>query len=112
MTQPWFDPNAYAWIPGTLLGGAGAVEGMLSGLLASRGKCKTLVMVVHFAILLGCGILLALGIVAWRMGQPYGIWYGLGFPGLLGLVIFTPLTWVVRRQYVQAELRKSMAEDL
>jgi hypothetical protein len=33
-------------------------------------------------------------------------------PGLLGLIIFGPLTWVVRKRYVEAELHKSMAEDL
>lgn len=112
MTEPWFNPNAYAWIPGTLVGVAGAIEGVLSGVFASRGKCKVLVMGVHLAILLCCGGLLAVGIAVWLTGQPYGIWYGLGFPGLLGLVIFTPLTWVVRKQYIQAELRKSIAKDL
>jgi hypothetical protein len=112
MIEPWFDPNAYAWIPGTLLGVAGGIEGTLAGLCAPKGKCKTLVLAVHFAILQICCLLLAVGVVAMIAGQPYGVWYGLGFPGLLGLAIFGPLTLVVRRRYVEAELRKSMAEDL
>jgi len=112
MIEPWFNPNAYAWIPGTLLGVAGGIEGTLAGVCASRGKCRTLVMAVHYAILLICCLLLAVGVVALTTGQPYGIWYGLGFPGLLGLIIFGPLTWVVRKRYREAELHKSMAEDL
>ncbi|MEN6426426.1 MAG: hypothetical protein ABFE13_13785 [Phycisphaerales bacterium] len=112
MTEPWFDPNTFAWIPGTLLGVAGGIEGTLVGSLAPRGKLKTLVMGVHFTILGICGTLLIVGIVALATGQPYGVWYGLGFPGMLGVVILGSLTPLVRKRYAQAELRKSMAEDL
>jgi hypothetical protein len=112
MIEPWFNPNAYAWIPGTLLGVAGGIEGALAGSFASKGKHRTLVMAVHYVLLHVCCILLAAGVVALLTGQPYGIWYGFGLPGLGGLGIFGPLTWVVRRQYTQAELQKSMGEDL
>ncbi|MCU0915888.1 MAG: hypothetical protein MUC88_15200 [Planctomycetes bacterium] len=112
MTEPWFNPHAYAWIPGTLLGVAGGLEGTLVGIWASKGKHRNLVMGMHFALLLVCGALLVTGVVALLMGQPYGIWYGLGFPGLLGLLIFGPLTWMIRRRYTEAELHKSMVEDL
>jgi hypothetical protein len=112
MTEPWFNPNLYAWIPGTLLGVAGGIEGTLAGLLVPRGKCRTLVIGVHFVILAICCLLLGVGVVALATGQPWGIWYGLGVPGLFGLIIFGPLTWLVRQGYAQAELRKSMAEDL
>jgi len=112
MTEPWFDPNAFAWIPGTLLGVAGGLEGALVGMFAPRGKLKKLVMGVHFAILGVCAVLLAVGVVALATGQPYGVWYGLGFPGLLGLVIIGSLTPLVRKRYAEAELRKSMAADL
>jgi hypothetical protein len=112
MTEPWFNPNAYAWIPGTLLGVVGGIEGTLAGVFAPRGKYKALVMGIHFAALGACGLLLVVGIVALAAGQPYGIWYGFGFPGLLGLVIFGSLTPALRKRYAEAELRKSMAEDL
>jgi len=112
MTEPWFDPNAYAWIPGTLLGVAGGLEGTLAGMFAPRGKLKRLVMGMHFTIMGICCILLIVGVIARVTGQPYGIWYGFGFPGLLGLVILGPLTVVIHKRYAQAELRKSMAADL
>jgi hypothetical protein len=112
MIEPWFNPNAYAWIPGTLLGVAGGIEGALVGSFAPKGKHRTLVLGVHFVLLHVCCALLVMGLVALVTGQPYGIWYGFGLPGLLGLVIFGSLTWAIRKQYVEAELRKSMAEDL
>ena len=67
---------------------------------------------VHFAAIAGCFFLLIAGGVALISKQPYGIWYGLGFPGLLGLVIFGSLTPVIFKRYREAELRKSMAKDL
>jgi uncharacterized membrane protein len=112
MTEPWFNPSTYAWIPGTVLGVVGGIAGTLDGLCASRGKCRTLVMGVHYAALLSCCLLLGAGVVALATGQPYGIWYGLGFPGLLGVVIFGPFTWFLRRLYTEAEMHKSMGEDL
>jgi zinc transporter ZupT len=112
MTEPWFNPNLYAWIPGTLVGVAGGIEGVLVGLLASKGKHRTFVMTVHFAVLLGCGALLVTGAAALLMGQPYGIWYGFGLPGLLGLIIFGSFTGMIRKRYTETELRKSMGEDL
>jgi hypothetical protein len=104
--------NAYAWIPGVLLGVAGGIEGTLAGLCAPRGEWRTLVMGVHYGLLPSCAFLLVVGVVALTTGQPYGIWYGLGFPGLLGPVILSPLTWLVRKRYIEAELHKSTAEDL
>ena len=38
MNEPWFDPNSYAWIPGTLLGTLSGLWGALVGTLAPRGK--------------------------------------------------------------------------
>jgi hypothetical protein len=112
MTEPWFNPNMYAWMPGTLLGVAGGIEGTLTGLCAPRGKCKTLVLGMHVAILGACSLLLVAGVVALVTGQPYGIWYSLGLPGLLGVVIFGALTPVLHKRYMEAEMRKSMAQDL
>jgi hypothetical protein len=112
MTEPWFNPILYAWIPGTLLGLAGGIEGTLAGICAPRGKCKTLVLGLHFADMGACCILLVAGVVALMTGQPYGVWYGLGFPGLLGLIIFGALTPVILIRYTQAEMQKSMAKDL
>jgi hypothetical protein len=112
MIEPWFDPVRYAWVAGTLLGVLCGLEGTLAGLCAPRGKCKGLVLGVHFGMLAFAVVLLAAGIAAYFARQPYGVWYGLGFPGLLGLVIVGSLTPVVLKAYRMADLRKSLAKDL
>jgi hypothetical protein len=108
----WFNPALYAWLPGAALGVLGGLEGSLAGLLAPRGKCKALVLGIHFASTFLCVGLLLAGLIAKVKGQPYGIWYGLGFPGLLGIIIFGSLTPLILRRYQEAELRKSLAKDL
>ncbi|MGA2656028.1 MAG: hypothetical protein ABSH34_00775 [Verrucomicrobiota bacterium] len=111
-SNAWFNAAAYAWIPGTALGLLGGLDGSLVGILAPRGRGRALVLALHFGTMLLCAGLLLAGIVAKVKGQPYGIWYGLGFPGLLGLIIFGSLTPLILRRYREAELRKSLAKDL
>jgi hypothetical protein len=113
MNELWFDPNLYGWIPGTLLGVfGGGIGGPLIGMFASRGKIKNLVLGFCYSIIFLCVVLLILGMIAYFSGQPYGVWYSLGLPGLIGLIIFAFLIPVVVNQYKQAELRKSIANDL
>ena len=112
MNEPWFDPMVCGWLPGTALGLAGAVEGALGGILAPKGKCKGLVLGFHFSVMGACLILLVLGIVALALEQPYGVWYGLGFPGLLGLALFGSLTPLLLRRYREAESRPAATKDL
>ncbi len=112
MTEPWFNPNVYAWIPGTLLGVAGGIWGALAGVCVPRGKRRTLIMGMLYADLPISCLLLAAGVVALATGQPWGIWYGLGYPGLIGLILDIPFIWLFRRLYRVAELHKSMGQDL
>ena len=108
----WFDPATYAWIPGTALGLLGGLEGTLAGLLAPRGKAKPLVLGIHIGCLIACAGLLLAGIVAKVEQQPYGVWYALGLPGLLGVFILGSLSPVLVRQYRAAEMRRSLGQDL
>ena len=112
MMQPWFDPNLYAFIPGTALGIAGSVIGALTGTLAPRGKGKSWLLPLYVAVTVVCVGLLLAGVIAFVTGQPYGVWYGLGLPGLLGVVIFGALYGVVRQRYRDAELLQMRAADL
>jgi hypothetical protein len=112
MSAAWFDANAYAWIGGTSLGVAAGLSGALGGCLAPRGKCKGLVLTVHFGLIaISLGLLVA-GVVALADKQPYGVWYGLLLPGVIGSAVLGSLTPVLLLRYRQAELRKSLAADL
>lgn len=112
MTEPWFDPNRYAWVFGTALGVAGGILGSLAGTLAPRGKAKPLVMGLFVTALLACAAMLVAGVVALFQQQPYGVWYGLGLPGLLGLFVLGALFPVVQQRYREAEQRRLSARDL
>ena len=97
---------------GCTLGGLGALVGTLAGLFAPKGKYKKLVLgVLIFESVLSL-ILLILGIIAYLSGQPRGVWYGFGYCGLLCTVMFGIGFPVILKRYRDAELRKSMAEDL
>lgn len=112
MTEQWFDPNLYAWIPGTLLGVAGGILGALAAILATRGKAKGLVLGFYGLGIAVSAILLIAGVVALIQGQPYGIWYGLGLPGLLGVTVFGVLFPVLLKRYREAEARRLAAQDM
>ncbi len=112
MSEPWFDANLYAWIPGTSVGIMGGILGSLVGTLAPRGKAKNLVLGLHTLAIVVSAILLVFGVVAFVQGQPYGVWYGLGLPGVLGIAVFGVLFPVVSKRYREAEARRLAAHDL
>jgi hypothetical protein len=112
MTEPWFDANSYAWIPGTALGCLTGLWGSLAGVFVPQGKGKGLIYGMAVLLLGSAVVLLALGVYALFTGQPYGIWYGLGFPGLLTLVLMTLFSAVVIGGYRKAEERRMSAQDI
>lgn len=111
--EPWIENyHLYAWIPGTALGCLAGCWGALVGICASRGKCKGLVYVLFGILIAACFVMLVAAVVAKAQGQPYGIWYGLGLPGLIGLLVLGANFPIVPRVYRQAELRKMESNDL
>ena len=77
-----------------------------------KGKQEDLVMGVEiFAVALSVTLLI-IGIVAYLSGQPRDVWYVFGYTGLLCTVIFGICVPVTLKRYREAELRKSMSEDL
>jgi hypothetical protein len=107
----WFDGNAWGWLPGTALGMMGGLIGTLCGTLAPRGQARGLVVGIMWGTLAVCLALLGTAIYAWWIGQPYGVWYGLGLAGLLGPLVIGPLIPVVENVYRMAEERKMHAKD-
>jgi hypothetical protein len=112
MSDPWFNENLYSWIPGTALGVLGGLWGGLAGTLAPHGRARGLVLGGMWVLLLGSAVLLALGLIALLSGQPYGVWYGLGLAGAIGVVVIGANMPVIHRVYRAAEERKLAARDL
>jgi hypothetical protein len=112
MSEPWFDAMRYAWIPGTLMGVFGGLLGSLVGTLAPFGKGRQAILGAMWAFIAISAALLVAGVWGLASGQPYGVWYGLGLPGLLGVVLFPSLMPVVRNAYRMAEQRRMDAKDL
>jgi hypothetical protein len=103
MNEPWFDPQAYAWIPGTVFGTLGGVMGAVAGNLAPKGRAKSFVLGAWWAFIAVGVLFLVIGVVALFSGQPYGIWYGFGLPGCLGTILFSVLLPVIKARYREAE---------
>jgi hypothetical protein len=82
------------------------------GVCAPRGKAKSLVVGLAWSLLAGSVALLAIGIGAWVSGQPFGIWYGLGLAGLIGVSVIGANMPVMFYAYRKAEERKMAARDL
>jgi hypothetical protein len=57
-------------------------------------------------------VLLIASVVAFAAGQPYGIWYGLGLPGVLGLFVIGGNIPTLLHRYRLAEDRQMSARDL
>jgi hypothetical protein len=115
MNEAWIDPGILGGLGGILggtMGILGAITGGLAGWFAPKGKYKKLVLGVNtFSFVLSL-ILLIIGIIAYLSGQPRGVWYGFGYCGLLCTVLFGIGFPVILKRYRDAELRKSMSEDL
>ena len=109
--EPWFDVT-YSWIPGTLIGVTGGLWGALAGILAPRGIGRTFILGIWIAAVFASALLLGAAMVAKIQGQPYGIWYGLGLPGLIGILVYIPNYFPIRNRYIQSEMRKIDASSL
>ena len=112
MTDPWFDPNQYAWIPGTIYGVAAGAMGALVGWLAPRGRARSLILRSWLALWALGVALLAVGLVALAQGQPWGVWYGLLLPGVIGTLVVGANSLVILKKYRDVEERRLAAKDL
>jgi hypothetical protein len=112
MTQPWFDPNLYSWIPGAALACLAAILACLAARLAPQGRARAFIVRAWIALWVACWILLAAGLVALGNHQPYGIWYGLLLPGVIGTLVLGGNLLVILKRYRDVEDRRLAAKDL
>lgn len=112
MTEPWFDPNHYAWIPGVAYGVVAGLMGGLVGWLVPRGRARGFILGAWFAVWAAAVVLLFAGIVALGNGQPWGVWYSLLLPGAIGTLVVGANSLVIVKRYREVEERRLAAKDL
>jgi hypothetical protein len=112
MMQPWFDPNHYAWIPGTVYALAAGLMGGLVGWLVPRGRARDFILRAWFALWAVAVVLLVAGFIALANHQPWGVWYGLLLPGAIGTLVVGANSLVILRRYRDVEERRLAAKDL
>jgi len=116
MTQPptdlWFDPNHYAWIPGSAYGVAAALMACLVAWFAPRGRARTFITRAWFVLLAVALALLVAGLIALAEGQPWGVWYAFLLPGAIGTLVVGANSYVIAKTYREVEQRHLAAKDL
>ena len=112
MIEQWFDPNHYAWIPGTAYGLVAGIMGGLVGWLVPRGRARSFILRAWFTIWAVAVTLLIVGIVALVNGQPWGVWYGLVLPGAIGTLVVGGNSLVILKRYREVGERRLAAKDL
>ena len=112
MIEPWFDPNHYAWIPGTAYGLGAGLMGALVGWLVPRGRARNFILRAWFMLWAVAVVLPVVGIVALANGQPWGVWYGLLLPGAIGTLVVGANSVVILKRYREVEERRLAAKDL
>jgi len=110
--QPWFDPNQYAWIPGTAYGVIAGLMGAMVGWLVPRGRARGFILGAWFAVWAVAVVLLLLGIAARVNGQPWGVWCALLLPGAIGTLVVGANSLVILKRYREVEDRRLAAKDL
>src|SRR2546422_2570437 len=112
MMEQWFDPNQYAWIPGTAYGVIAGVMGVLVGWLAPQGRARNFILRAWFTVWAAAVALLVIGLVALAQGQPWGVWYGLVLPGAIGTLVVGANSLVILKKHREVEGRRLAAKDL
>ena len=114
MTEVWFDPptaGIVGGVVGTAVGLWGAAVGGLAAWLIPRNRGRAAVFGLIGAGAAGGVAALVAGVAALAGGQPYHVWYAVGYPGLLVLILAGPAGFVVRRRYRAAEGERMAAQD-
>ncbi|MCC6428962.1 MAG: hypothetical protein IT435_19345 [Phycisphaerales bacterium] len=97
---------------GAAVGVIGGIHGSMAGMLAPRGKARSLVVGIHIALIVIGVAALITGATAWLIGQPWHVYYPFLLPGLILTMVMGSLYPVVVMRYRQGEQRRMDAKLL
>ena len=112
--EQWFEPKTAGMIGaiiGTALGLTGALIGCSCGICVRKGWKKPIYTIFISAIAINIA-LLVMGVVAVYVTQPYHVWYSFLLPGFVGTIVFSSLFPVIRKRFIESEMRKIQAKDI
>jgi hypothetical protein len=110
--EPWFDPNRYAWIPGTTFAVVAVLLAVMVAWLVPRGQARRLILTAWVILWASALALVAVGLLALLRGQPWGVWYALVLPGVVGTAVIGGTLLVILKRYREIEQRRLSAKDL
>lgn len=87
MTEPWFSPEVYSVMPGLIVGSAGGLYGVLTGLFVSNKNFRQYFSILTIITLLICIGVIIFGVIAKVYDQPGTIFYDFTSAGLIGVVV-------------------------
>lgn len=106
MIEPWFDPIRYSWVTGATFGGIALALGALAAWYVPRGQAKGFIVSSWVSLWAVAIILLVTGLVAFHDQQPWGVWYGLLLPGVVGTAVLGGNLLIILKRYREAEQRR------
>jgi predicted cobalt transporter CbtA len=112
--EPWFDPRTAGIIGGIIGGCLGIAGGIIGGscwFCIRKGWKKFIYGMFGLVITISFALLIT-GLIALLYKQPYHVWYPFLLSGLLGTIIFSSLLPMIRRLFIEIEMRKMQAKDL
>jgi len=112
MNEPWISQQTLGLLIMLIFIPLGPLVGTLGWLFVQNGKAKKLTLgVIAFGFVMGL-VFIVFGVIAYLFGQPRWVWLRSGFYGLDCAILFGIVYWLILKRYWDAELRKTMSEDL
>ncbi len=116
MAEPWFDPNTFGALFGSIVGGGGGtlcgLWGAAAGACAQRGVGRAWVIGSGWVIALTGAAMTGFGLFALASGQPFHIWFWPFQVGTIFALVMGMVVPAVGRAYVAAEQRRLAAEEV
>lgn len=112
--DPWFAEQTAGLIGGIIgssLGITGGIVGSTCWFFIQKGW-KKLVLGTFIFFIAVCALLLAGGVAAFVLKQPYHVWYCFALPGFIGTAVFSGLLPVMRNRFIERETKQMEAQDL